>query len=216
VRDDGSGIPPAMLPRIFDLFTQVDRGPGGGKGGLGIGLTLVKSLVEMHGGTVTASSAGAGRGSEFVVRLPLVLTPAVVEDEPDEPPAQALTRRRILVVDDNRDAADTLGMVLRGMGAEVRVAYDGSQGLQAFSAWFPAVMLLDIGMPGMDGHEVARRVRQLPGGAEVKLVALTGWGNAEDVRRTREAGFDHHIVKPAEVGALQVLLGSLGATPAPL
>jgi CheY-like chemotaxis protein len=210
VRDTGTGIPADMLPRVFDLFTQVDQGPGRAQGGLGIGLTLVKSLVEMHGGTVAVSSEGPGRGSEFVVRLPL----AVGRGPPGDlgragRPTAVLSRRRVLVVDDNRDAADSLGVLLNLLGADVRVVYSGAAALEALDAYRPAVVLLDIGMPGMDGHEVAQWVRQRSEYRDVTLIALTGWGQADDLRRTRAAGFDFHLIKPTDVNTLETLLFSL-------
>jgi CheY-like chemotaxis protein len=201
-----------MLPRVFDLFMQVDRGADRAQGGLGIGLTLVKSLVEMHGGSVGASSAGAGQGSEFVVRLPLLAAPRAREEPPEHAtPAATLAPRRVLVVDDNHDAADSMGLVLKMLGADARVVYSGPEALAALESWRADVMLLDVGMPGMDGHEVARRVRQRPDGGGVTLIAVTGWGQEEDVRRTRRAGFDHHLVKPVDVAAVAELLGSTQA-----
>ena len=209
VRDTGTGIPPAMLPRIFELFTQVDRHSGRTQGGLGIGLTLVRSLVELHGGSVDATSDGPGLGSEFVVRLPLSRATGA---EPDvAAPAEALGRipRRILVVDDNRDAAESLGMLLHLIGADVQVVFDGPAALQAMKTYSPTAVLLDIGMPGMDGQEVARRIRQDPAYDQVTLIALTGWGQESDRRRTLAAGFDYHLIKPADLDALQALLASL-------
>jgi PAS domain S-box-containing protein len=209
VRDTGVGIPADMLPRVFELFTQVDRSAGRAQGGLGIGLTLVRSLVQLHGGRVEARSEGLGQGSEFVVHLPLAKgSPADGARLADQPPA-LLSPRRVLVVDDNRDAADSLGMLLKFVGADVQVVYDGAAALKTLDVYQPAVVLLDIGMPGMDGYEVARRIRQHPRGRDVLLIALTGWGQEEDRRRTHTAGFDHHLVKPADVNALQTLLASL-------
>jgi signal transduction histidine kinase/ActR/RegA family two-component response regulator len=223
VSDNGLGIPAEMLPRIFDLFTQVDTASDRARGGLGIGLTLVKSLVEMHGGTVTAVSEGVGQGSCFTVSLPLAIdapsgTPTEVpEDVPLPGPGAcaALGVQRVVVVDDNRDAADSLGQLLRLLGAEVRVAYDGPEALAVLAECRPTIVLLDLGMPGMDGYEVARRLRQQPHGRELTLIALSGWGQEQDQRRTREAGFDHHFVKPADLPRLQSLLVSLseGARP---
>jgi CheY-like chemotaxis protein len=205
------GISPQVLPRVFDLFMQSAQHAGRAQGGLGIGLTLVKSLVEMHGGSVKACSEGPGRGSEFVVRLPLAASrcPAEVSKE-NRPAAAVLLRRRVLVVDDNKDAAESLGMLLKLLGAEVHVAYSGPEALEALTSYKPAVVLLDIGMPGMDGHEVARRIRQQPEFRDVTLIALTGWGQDEDRRRSRTAGFDYHLIKPPDVSALQTLLISLG------
>jgi PAS domain S-box-containing protein len=206
VRDTGIGIAPDMLPRIFDLFVQVDHAATRSQGGLGIGLTLVKKLVAMHGGTVEARSAGLKKGSEFVVRLPL-------STRRQEPPSDDRLRQcdlpsglRLLVVDDNQDAADSLALLLRLQGHEVRVAHGGPAALEVLKSYRPEMIFLDIGMPGMDGCEVARRLRQTPGLETVVLVALTGWGQQEDRRRTAEAGFDHHLVKPPEPQALENLL----------
>jgi len=208
VRDSGIGISSDMLPRIFDLFVQADRRLERSHGGLGIGLTMVRKLVELHGGRVCAHSTGVGNGSEFVVRLPAVSEPPAAEREPTVqtsasgvPPA-----RRILVVDDNQDAANSLGMLLRLTGQEVQVAHDGLGALQAVRAFRPDVVFLDLGMPGMDGYEVARRLRDAPEVKGVVLVALTGWGQDEDRLRSQEAGFDHHLVKPIEPEALCALL----------
>jgi CheY-like chemotaxis protein len=209
VRDTGVGIPPAMLPRVFDLFTQVDRTLGRSQGGLGIGLALVKRLVEMHGGRVEARSGGRGEGSEFTVRLPLApaLAGSVVRDaSAAAADASASPRRKFLVVDDNRDAADSLAMLLQLRGAEVQVAYDGPAALDAARASRPDIVLLDLGMPVMDGFEIAARIRadrELEG---VLLVALTGWGQPEHQRATAEAGFDRHLVKPVDLGELGALL----------
>jgi signal transduction histidine kinase len=209
VQDSGIGIPAEMLPHIFDLFVQVDHRHARSQGGLGIGLTLVRRLVELHGGTVEAFSAGLGRGSEFVVRLPALSEKreregrAGREDAGDAAPTPG---RRILVVDDNVDAAESLALLLRLQGHDVAVAADGPTALEKARAERPEVIFLDLGMPGMDGYEVARRLRQLPDVGPVRLVALTGWGQEEDRRRTRQAGFDHHVVKPVEPDALHQLL----------
>jgi len=208
VQDKGKGIPSDMLPRVFELFVQLDRDNRWAQGGLGIGLTLAKTLVELHGGSVEARSGGIGRGSEFIVRLQLgSARTSRVAAKDAEPPA-TLANRRILVVDDNRDAAESLSTLLTLLGANVHVAFSGPEALDAFETYRPSAVLLDIGMPGMDGHEVARRLRSLPGAEDVTLIALTGWGQAEDRHRSRSAGFDHHIVKPADIHALQSLLAS--------
>ena len=216
VRDTGAGIPAESLPKVFDLFTQVERTYDRAQGGLGIGLTLVRSLVHLHGGTVEAFSDGPGLGSEFVVRLP---RSAVVPSHPGNGDAHerssAIAPHRILVVDDSRDAADSLDMLLRYLGAEVQTAHDGPSALEAIGTFRPSVVLLDIGLPGMDGYEVARRARLLEPGANFKLVALTGWGQEEDRRRSREAGIDHHLIKPVDPGTLEQLLSALSGSEQP-
>jgi signal transduction histidine kinase/ActR/RegA family two-component response regulator len=211
VRDNGIGIPPPLLPRVLDPFTQIRGTDGRGQAGLGIGLMLVKTLVEMHGGSVQASTAGSGCGSEFTVRLPLVAAERKAAEPRPAPRGAKSVPHRILVVDDNEDAADTLGVLLRMLGADVRVVYGGREALDAIGEYRPSAVLLDLGMPGMSGEDVARRVRARPEYGAIRLVALTGWGQAEDKRRTAEAGFDHHLVKPADMNALTALLGSLAA-----
>jgi signal transduction histidine kinase/CheY-like chemotaxis protein len=209
VSDTGKGIAPEALPRVFDMFVQANSGDSRAQSGLGIGLTLVRSLVEMHGGSVDAHSAGPGRGSKFVVRLPLSAA-SPVHAEASALPEQALPGMpRVLVVDDNRDAADSLGALLQVFGADVRVVYDGPAALSIFGEFHPAAVFLDIGMPGMDGYAVAARLRERAGADAVVLVALTGWGQEQDRRRTQAVGFDHHLVKPADMGALQALMDGL-------
>jgi signal transduction histidine kinase/ActR/RegA family two-component response regulator len=213
VRDTGIGIPAGMLSRIFDLFTQVDRSLDRAQGGLGIGLTLVHRLIELHGGSVRASSAGPGQGSEFVVRLPLLRDGPVVaaptngqcKEARDAAPA------RILVVDDNMDAADSLATLLRMAEHEVQTAYDGPSALEAARAFTPDFMLIDIGLPGMTGYEVAQRVRAGLDLTDVHLVAITGYGQDDDRRRSREAGFHHHLTKPVDPEELLRLLTSIWA-----
>ncbi|HEV3260116.1 MAG TPA: PAS domain S-box protein [Gemmataceae bacterium] len=207
VRDTGVGIAADMLPRIFEMFTQVQGSVSRSEGGLGIGLTLVRKLVEMHGGRVEAHSEGHGHGSEFVVRLPLLrqaVLPAAAEAEQQRP--RKVPARNVLIVDDNQDAAESLALLLRLAGQEVRTAYDGPAALDLARARPPDVVMLDIGMPGMDGLEVARRLRQDLGLKRALLVALTGYGGEEDRRRCQEAGFNAHLVKPADVCALKRLL----------
>jgi CheY-like chemotaxis protein len=213
VKDTGVGIAPEMLPRVFEMFTQVERSLERSQGGLGIGLTLVRRLVEMHGGTVNAYSDGPGKGSEFVVRLP-VAGPA--EDRPSQGAAgggevAAPPGCCIVVVDDNRDAADSLAMLLRMMGHEVHTAHDGLEAVGAATVLHPDVVLLDIGLPKLNGYEAARRVRRELGGGVV-LIAVTGWGQEDDRRRAREAGFDHYLPKPLELAALQELLATMNPT----
>lgn len=207
VRDNGRGIPADMLGAVFEMFVQVAGGPGATQGGLGIGLTLVKSLVELHGGTVRAASGGPGKGSELIVTLPLART-ASGDAEAVAPAAAARLDLRILIVDDNREAADSLAMVLQALGAQTVVAYGGDDAIAAAAALQPAAAILDIGMPGMDGCELARRLRSQPEHARCLLVALTGWGQPEDRERIGAAGFDHHLLKPADIGELQSLLSA--------
>ncbi len=210
VRDSGSGIAPEHLPHVFELFMQVDHRAARTQGGLGIGLTLVKSLIELHGGKLNATSLGLGQGSEFQVRLPL-LHPSRIDrrDIAQALPQAPLTAKRILVVDDNKDAASSLGLLLKVMGATVKVVNNGPDALEAIAKAPPSIVLLDIGMPGMDGYEVARRIREQNLGRDITLIALTGWGQESDRQRTHEAGFDYHLTKPAEIDALQTLLISL-------
>jgi signal transduction histidine kinase/DNA-binding response OmpR family regulator len=209
VRDTGVGIPAEMLVSVFELFTQVEHSLDRAHGGLGIGLTLVRQLVQLHGGRVHAASAGLGRGSEFVVHLPL-LDKADLPEHPAARPraAEASLGRRVLVVDDNHDAAESLAMVLRLNGHAVSVCHDGPTALSMALATRPEVVLLDIGLPEMDGYEVARRLRACPGPNGMLLIAVTGYGQEQDVRRSRAAGFDHHLVKPVDLGALAGLLAT--------
>jgi PAS domain S-box-containing protein len=202
VRDTGIGIAADMLPKVFDLFVQAERRLDRSQGGLGIGLTLVRRLVEMHDGSVTAHSDGPGKGSEFLVRLPALAEARREERPPGQEQPAPPPRRRILVVDDNVDAAESLAVLLRLEGHDARTANDGPAALAAAQAGQPEIVILDLGMPGMDGFEVARRLRELPGAKEALLLALTGWAQEEDRRRCYEAGFDGHLPKPAELGDL--------------
>jgi signal transduction histidine kinase/ActR/RegA family two-component response regulator len=204
VRDNGIGIERAQLGSVFDMFTQVDRSSRRAQGGLGIGLTLVRSLVEMHGGTVEARSDGIGHGSEFRVELPLLTTTPVPPDASVE--RRRLPPRRVLLVDDNVDAAETLAALLTDLGATVLVENSGAAALEAIETFAPDAVLLDIGMPGMDGHEVARRIRTMRHHANVQLIALTGWGQEHDRERSRAAGINHHVVKPPDIDYLCALL----------
>jgi signal transduction histidine kinase/ActR/RegA family two-component response regulator len=206
VRDNGIGLAAHQLSTVFDMFTQVDRSSRRAQGGLGIGLTLVRSLVAMHGGSVEARSEGLGRGSEFVVTLPVLTERRPVPPEPTA--MNAFPARRLLIVDDNQDASDTLGTLLETLGATVRVAHTGREALEALDEFGPDSVLLDIGMPDMDGYEVARRIRATGKHAELLLIALTGWGQESDQRQAQLAGFDHHIVKPLRLEKLRELLST--------
>ena len=209
VRDTGVGIPVEVLPRVFDLFTQADRTYHRAQGGLGIGLTLVRTLVELHGGTVSAKSEGVGHGSEFVVRLPLGVEVAGDREGSRSETQAVFASHRFLVVDDSSDAAHSLALLLENLGADVRTAIDGPTALDELEAYRPSVMLLDIGMPGMDGLEVARRARQRSESRDLTVIALSGWGQDEDRRRSRDAGIDYHMVKPVDVDELGKLLTAL-------
>jgi len=211
VRDNGIGIPAELLPRIFDLFTQLDRRSDDSFGGLGIGLALVRRLVEMHGGSITASSNGEGAGSEFVIRLPLLAEGALcVEDQTEAQPCETSSvPRRILLADDNADALESLATVLRLRGHEVFSAPNGAIALETAARHLPEVALLDIGMPLIDGYEVARRIRAQEWGKGVTLVAVTGWGQESDRVRSQEAGFNTHLVKPLDLDKLTALLAQL-------
>jgi signal transduction histidine kinase/ActR/RegA family two-component response regulator len=217
IRDSGFGIPANMLPHIFDLFMQADRTLDRSQGGLGIGLTLAKRLVEMHGGSVTAHSEGPGKGSEFVVRLPLGQEMAQQADTEAPPPAHVSSRGpsplRILVVDDNKDAADCVAMLLRIWGHDVRTAHEGYSAVKAAHAYRPHVVFLDIGLPGLNGYEVARELRRDGREERILLVALTGYGRDEDRRRSQQAGFDHHLIKPVDPSTLKELLAELHPSP---
>lgn len=206
VRDNGVGIPAELLPRVFDMFVQTTSPLERDVGGLGVGLSLVQSLVEMHGGIVQATSEGVGKGSEFVVRLALAESPKPKADEKSSAAEQPGSSRKILVVDDNVDSATSLALMLELAGHESRAAYGGADALEKAEQFRPDIVFLDIGMPMLNGYEVARRIRQQPWGRQLKLVALTGWGQEEDRQRTREAGFDAHLVKPVELSAIQNLI----------
>jgi two-component system CheB/CheR fusion protein len=208
VRDNGLGIPAELLPHVFDLFTQGDRSLARSEGGLGIGLTLVKNLVELHDGSVEARSEGPGRGSEFVVRLPTLerRTDRCDGEAADSRPRP--TPRRVLVVDDNEDAAESLAILLRIEGHEVRTAHDGLAALDVARAFQPEVILLDIGLPRVSGYEVARRFRAEEGVTKALLIAVSGYGQAEDRRQSREAGFDAHLTKPADPAVLYALVAA--------
>jgi PAS domain S-box-containing protein len=209
VNDTGVGIPSDRLTSVFEMFTQIEQSGEGSLGGLGLGLTLVKRLVEMHDGSVSAHSEGPGRGSEFVVRLPVMSAPlpgngVVPESVPAAKP------RRILVVDDNTDAAASLAMLLKISGNEAHTANEGLEAIEVAEAFRPDVVLLDIGMPNLDGLEVCRRIRAQPWGRDMLMIALTGWGQEEDRRKSKDVGFDHHLVKPVDFPTLVRLLAESG------
>jgi two-component system CheB/CheR fusion protein len=206
VRDNGRGIDPDRLDEIFDMFYQSNNALDRSDGGMGVGLTLVRTLVEMHGGTVSAHSQGLGHGSEFVIRLPLSLKPPAKSRE--QPAATPGTVKRVLLVEDNPDSREMLRAILKLDGFQVDVAEDGQQGLDAILAQRPDVALIDIGLPGLDGYEVARRVREQLGSSEVHLVALTGYGQAKDREAALRAGFDKHLVKPVNLEDLALVLST--------
>ena len=210
------GIDEALLPRVFDVFMQGAASKSLGAGGLGIGLTLARTLVEMHQGTIEARSDGPGKGSEFVVRLPLLAAdsePPAAERREKAKPGGASRPRRVLVVDDNRDSTESMAMLLHSWGQDVREAHDGPSALALAAEWRPDVVLLDIGLPKMSGYEVATRLRALPGCSRVALVAMTGYGQESDRDRSRASGFLHHLVKPVDPSLLRRVLESLPKPP---
>jgi len=207
VRDDGHGIDPAVLPKIFDLFVQAKPHARDGGEGVGIGLTLVRRVVDLHGGSVTASSDGIGRGSEFVVRLPLAECPAPAIPEAGASDASSgADALRVMIVDDNADLADSLALMLSFMGHDARPFHEARAALDAVDQIHPDLVILDVGMPGMDGYTLARRLRTTAGGRDALLVALTGWGNSDDRLQSREAGIDEHLVKPVEPAAVERMI----------
>jgi signal transduction histidine kinase len=210
VQDNGIGISPELLPQLFEMFTQATSALDRSEGGLGIGLSLARGLAVMHGGSIEARSAGLGMGSEFEVRLPIAPTPQDGVDADLDPSAHRLGGRplRVLVADDNRDNSDSSAVLLRMQGHEVRTAYSGREALTAAAEFAPQVALLDIGMPEMNGYEVARHLRATQWGAHMLLVAVTGWGQDDDRRRAEAAGFDHHLAKPIDLATLELLLAA--------
>jgi CheY-like chemotaxis protein len=211
VVDNGMGIAAEVLPSVFDLFSQADRSLERSQGGLGIGLSLVKGLVEMHGGTVSAQSAGTGKGSHFTIRLPFdkLLAPAPARSVPARGVAAA--RRRILVVEDNLDSAEAMLLLLKGVGHEVTVVSDGREAVDVAKRLRPEVILLDIGLPGMDGYELARMLRNMPETRSARLIAVSGYGQQKDRARSREAGFDMHLVKPVDPSKLTEAINAVAA-----
>ena len=215
VRDQGIGIPAEALPSVFEMFTQLDGSLERSHGGLGIGLTLAKQLVELHGGSIQARSEGIGHGSEFSVRLPIVLTARGDAPIVEKPDSHGHGQYRVLVADDNHDAVESMGMMLRLMGNEVRTVRDGLQAIEEAAAFRPDIVVLDIGMPRMNGYEAARRIREQRWGSGMILVALTGWGQEEDKRRATEAGFDLHFTKPVSATDFERLMARLQADALP-
>jgi CheY-like chemotaxis protein len=209
VRDTGIGISADKLPAIFDLFSQVEGSLSHSQGGLGIGLSLVRRLIEMHGGSIEAESDGLGKGSTFTVRLPVLTAESQPLGRSEKEEAAPVSNHRILIVDDNRDSADSLGLMLRMMGNDTSTAYDGEEAVTAATAFRPDVILLDIGLPKLNGYEACRRIREQPWDKGIVLIALTGWGQADDIRRSHQAGFDHHMVKPVDPNTLMTLLAGL-------
>jgi CheY-like chemotaxis protein len=206
VQDTGIGIPPDKLDSVFEMFAQIDRPWERSHGGLGIGLTLAKQLIEIHGGSIAAHSQGQGLGSEFVIRLPLAAdAPHAAPPKPAAQQRPAVTRR-ILIVDDNQDAAKSLAMLLKITGNQTQLAFDGLEAVKAAAAFRPEVLLLDIGLPKLSGYDVCRQIREQPWGKDLVIVALTGWGQEEDRRISKEAGFNYHMVKPLDYEALMRLL----------
>jgi signal transduction histidine kinase/ActR/RegA family two-component response regulator len=211
VRDDGIGIAPELLPRVFEMFTQLGPSSDRSRTGLGIGLALVKRLLDLHGGSIVAESAGVGRGSEFRVTLPVFrnVTPRAHVPRKEQPLPDAASMR-VMVVDDNEDSAVSLGLLLERYGCTTFVVHDGQAALDAGATFSPDVVLLDLGMPGLDGNDTCRLMRREEWGKRATIIALTGWGQAEDRRRTRESGFDHHLVKPVQPSVLMSVLTGRG------
>ncbi len=213
VRDDGVGIPTEMLPKIFDMFTQVDSSLDRSQGGLGIGLNLVRGLVGMHGGRIEAHSDGPGMGSEFIVRLSVLFSPDRGYAQDKDGSTRCSSAYRVLVVDDNEDSADSLSMLLELMGHDTRTAYDGLAAVETATAFRPNVILLDIGLPKLNGYDACRRIREQQWEETVVIIALTGWGQDEDKCRSKEAGFNFHMVKPVDPAALEKLMAGLLMVP---
>jgi CheY-like chemotaxis protein len=211
VADNGIGIPPSLLERVFEKWVQVDRSVERVHAGLGIGLAVARQLVELHGGSITAYSEGLGRGTEFIVRLPILTRQPLVLDPPPAPaPPIHGSTPRMLLVDDNRDSVESLALLLTLTGYEVKTAYDGCEAFEQAAAHRPEVILLDIGLPGMSGYEVCRTIRAEPWGKDMVVIALTGWGRDDDRRRTADAGFSGHLIKPVDYASLMKLLSRVG------
>jgi len=202
IKDQGIGIAPEFLPHVFEMFSRAGEAVDRSSSGLGIGLALVRRLIDLHGGTIEAWSAGSGSGSEFTVRLPVVAAPPAQRVHDPAPERAPAPKYRVLVVDDNADGADTMKAMLEFLGNEVRVAYDGIEAIDAAAAFLPDVLLLDIGLPKLNGYEVAQRIREQSWGSRAVLIAVSGWGQQEDKVRASAAGFDHHLTKPVDLEEL--------------
>jgi CheY-like chemotaxis protein len=211
VIDNGIGIATDMLAGVFEMFAQADQSLERTHAGLGVGLTLARRLVELHGGTLTATSEGAGRGSQFIVRLPVAARPAAGPSAPVRAHVARPSPHRVLVVDDNQDFANSLALILRAQGNDVRVAHDGEAALDLVEAWRPDIGFLDIGLPKLNGYDLARALRARAATTDMALVAVTGWGQENDRQRAFAAGFDHHLVKPAETARVLEILASVPA-----
>ncbi len=206
VRDNGVGISSEALAHVFDMFRQVDGSLERAQGGLGVGLTLARRLVELHGGSIDAQSDGLGKGSEFMVRLPVAAAPAGRAEAKSAECGSRGTKHRILVVDDNKDSGTTLSILLRSRGHEVRVAHDGLEAVEVAGEFMPDIILMDVGMPKLNGYDATRRIRQMPWARDAFIVALTGWGQPDDVQRSLDAGCSEHLVKPVDFASLERLL----------
>jgi two-component system CheB/CheR fusion protein len=213
VRDTGRGISDDFLPHVFDLFVQGERTPDRREGGLGLGLPIVRSVIERHGGTVSAASDGPGKGSEFMIRLPAIDANTPLPAVRPVTPAPAALHQKVLIIDDNVDAVDSLCALLRDSGFTCASALDGPSGLHTVASFVPDAILLDLGLPGLDGYEVARQIRALPDGERYLIVAITGYGQDRDRRRSAEAGFDAHLVKPVEIEQLRPILHTMRRVP---
>ena len=211
VKDTGIGIAPDMLEKIFEAFVQMEQSLDRAQGGLGLGLALVRKIAEMHGGTVAAFSEGPGKGSDFVLRVPIGSVEATTTMRAPPGPVGPFGHRRVLVVDDNEDLAEGLADLVARLGHEVQVAFDGPTALQMVEQFHPDVVMLDIGLPILDGYEVARRMRKLPGGEAITLIALSGYGQAKDRQQSKEAGFDLHLVKPDDLEKIGEAVSSSSA-----
>ncbi|MGB5083622.1 MAG: hybrid sensor histidine kinase/response regulator [Methylocystis silviterrae] len=213
VKDTGVGIPPEMITSVFDIFTQVDRNLGRAQGGIGVGLSLTRNLVALHGGAIEARSGGADKGSEFIVRLPLSEARVAANVEPAQDTRERrASQTKVLVVDDEHLVGKLTGELIASFGMEVKVVAGGAEALEVIPKFQPRIVFVDLGMPGMDGYETVRRIRQLPGGDSLFIAALSGWGQAEDFERSAEAGFDRHFVKPIKISELENLFASESPT----